>query len=55
MRSCLPIEFRQMNVDNNVICVVFLVNDKLYVTYKWSRPKRGTLAAFARNVQQVPR
>ena len=32
MRSCLPIEFRQMNVKNNVICMVFLVNDKLYIT-----------------------
>jgi hypothetical protein len=38
-----------MNVENNVIFVVFLVYDKLYT------PERGTFAAFAGNVQEVPR
>jgi uncharacterized Fe-S radical SAM superfamily protein PflX len=34
--------------------VVFLVHDKLYIPWKWPWPERGTFAAFAGNVQEVP-
>jgi hypothetical protein len=35
--------------------VAFLVHDKLHIPSKWSWPERGTFAAFAGNVQEVPR
>ena len=45
----------KMNVENNVIFVVYLVHDKLYIPWKWSWPERGTFAEFVGNVQEVPR